>query len=251
MSAFKFSLVGALSLLLLLAAPASSQTRVERARAILNSGIQAYEVGEFAKAKSLFDSAGALSSSATSMLWSARSRVKLNLFVEAMDFFKWAMEPGLSREDPTVERESRDAARGERATLDSQIPRLRIFLDATTLPGDVTVTVDGKRISRSLLKRNTKGPFRRGKAMKLNPGRHEVVGLKDDVERRISVSLEPGQSREVRLRFPDPKTVRLRKCRDECEETCGGKNQCYLECKRRCFTPKTRKRRRRRKKRKP
>lgn len=248
MSAFKFPLVRVLLLLVLVAMPAGSQTRVERAQGILKSGISAFEAGEFAKAKSLFDSAGALSSSATSMLWSARSRVKLALFVEAMDFFKWAMEPGLSREDPTLERKSRDAARLERANLDSQIPRLRIFLDSTTTPEEVNVTVNGKRISKSLLRRNVKGPFRRGKAMKLNPGRHEVIAMKGEIERKVSVTLEPGQSREVKLRFPDPKTVRLRKCRDGCESECGGKNQCYLECKRRCFTPK--KRRRRRKKRK-
>lgn len=250
MLAFKIPLLRIVFLLLLLVLPSSAQTATERARSIRDSGIEAFESGEYAKAKSLFDSAGALSSSATSLLWSARSRVKLNLYLEAMEFFQWAIDPGLSREEPSVERKSRVAAAEERRTLDRQIPRLRIFLDSTTSPEQVDVYVDGKIISKELLKRNKKGPFRRGRALKLNPGRHRVVALKGETKRNVSVSLEPGQSREVRLRFPNPETVRQRKCRDDCEQSCGAKNQCYLECKRLCFTKNGTKKKRRRKKRK-
>ncbi len=221
---------------LLCASVSFAETPVEQARAIREAGIEAYSAGNYAKAKALFDSAGALSSSATSMLWSARARAKLNLFLEAMEFYQWASEPGLTKEDPSVERKSRDAARAERDALDRRIPRLRIYLDSTSQPDEVEVTVDGKHISKTLLKRNKSGPFRRGRALKLNPGRHKLLAIKGDSRREVSVNLAEGQKREVRLRFPDPNTVRQRKCRDGCEKSCGGKNQCYLECKRHCFS---------------
>ena len=213
-----------------------TQTPLEQAREIRKSGIEAYTAGDYTKAKSLFDSAGALAPSATALLWSARARAKLKLFLEALEFYEWAAEPGVTKEDPSLERESRDAARLERETLDRRIPRLRIYLDSTSEPDEVEVTVDGKRVSKSLLKRDENGPFRRGRALKLNPGRHQVLAIKGESRREVSVSLTEGQKREVRLRFPNPKTVEQRKCRDGCEKKCGGKNQCYLECKRHCFT---------------
>jgi hypothetical protein len=143
----------------------------------------------------------------------------------------------LKKADLADEKLAKEQALEQLNRLRRDIPRLRIHLLGAG-PTDVVVTVDREVVDASLLKRNKEGPVRRGQSLKLNPGTHRVVGTMGKVRRQVSVAMEPGSTREVSLKFPNPDTLRQRSCRDACRKRCAEDNDCYVECKGRCFGKK-------------
>lgn len=238
-----FALVATLSLVVSPGvgwAEASSE-RVQRLR---QAGEAAFQAGRYREAKKAFDEAFHLSKLHSVGLWAARSRAELGELIEARTHLNRLTRMPLAPQAPDTEKEAREKALRLWNELSERIPRLRLSVVGVE-PTEVRVTINGKVIHSSFLQRNAKGPFRRGKMIELNPGKHHVVGVySSDLQRDLWVTLEPGQRREVRLTFPNPGTLRQRKCRDQCREDCAGDNACYVDCKRKCFTKKRKRKKR-------
>lgn len=203
-----------------------------------DAGMAAYDAGKYAQAKQAFDEAFRLSPLHSLGLWAARARVKLGEWVEADAQYEKLQKTPVTRGDGTAEEQARQQAVREREELRHRIPRLRIRLEGVE-PSAVDVSIDGAPVGDEFLFAKNSGLFPRGKSLEVNPGQHVILGVSGDQRRELPVTLEAGQTREVRLRFVNPDTVRQRKCADACRVDCEGNNKCYVECKHRCFTKKS------------
>jgi hypothetical protein len=213
---------------------AGADAGVEKLR---STGMAAYDAGKYAEAKQAFDEAFRLSPLHSLGVWAARSRVKLGELVEADAQYEKLQKAPVTRGDGPAEEQARQQAVREREELRHRIPRLRIRLEGVE-PSAVDVTIDGSPVGDEFLFAKNAGLFPRGKSLEVNPGQHVILGVSGEQRREMPVSLGEGESREVRLRFVNPDTVRQRKCADACREDCDGNNKCYVECKHRCFTKK-------------
>jgi hypothetical protein len=202
-----------------------------------DAGMAAYDAGKYAEAKQAFDEAFRLSPLHSLGVWAARSRVKLGEWVEADAQYEKLQKAPVARGDGTTEEQARQQAVREREELRHRIPRLRIRLDGVD-PSAVDVSIDGTPVGDEFLLAKSTGLFPNGKSLEVNPGEHVIIGVSGEQRREVPVTVGEGQTREVRLRFVNPDTVRQRKCADACRVDCDGNNKCYVECKHRCFTKK-------------
>jgi tetratricopeptide (TPR) repeat protein len=201
------------------------------------TGMAAYQAGDYASAKKAFDDAYSRSPLSSLGVWSARARVKLGELVEADERYDRLLKAAPRRGEPS-EDQARNQAAKEREELRHRIPRLRIRVEGVQA-ADVAVSIDGVAVGEEFLLAKKAGPFPHGKSLEVNPGDHRIMGVSGDQSRELSVSLSEGQTRDVNLRFANPDTIRQRKCSDRCRSDCGDSNKCYVECKHRCFTDKT------------
>jgi tetratricopeptide (TPR) repeat protein len=198
------------------------------------TGLVAYQAGNYAGAKTAFDEAFRLSPLHSLGVWSARVRVKLGQWVEADERYEKLLKSPVKQGEAAEERQARDDAAREREELRHRMPRLRIRLDGVESK-DVKVQIDGAAVGTAFLSGKKKGPFPNGKALPVNPGSHQILAVSGDQRQELSVSIEEGQTRDVNLHFANPETVRQRKCRDKCRTDCRQDNDCYMDCKQRCF----------------
>jgi tetratricopeptide (TPR) repeat protein len=213
---------------------AGADAGVEKLR---STGMAAYDAGKYAEAKQAFDEAFRLAPLHSLGVWAARSRVKLGELVEADAQYEKLQKAPVTRGEGTTEEQARQQAVREREELRHRIPRLRIRLEGVE-PSAVDVTIDGAPVGDEFLFAKNAGLFPRGKSLEVNPGQHVILGVSGEQRREMPVTLGEGETREVRLRFVNPDTVRQRKCADACRADCDGNNKCYVECKHRCFTKK-------------
>jgi tetratricopeptide (TPR) repeat protein len=200
-----------------------------------DTGMAAYQAGDYASAKQAFDDAYRLSPLHSLGVWSARARVKLGEWVEADQRYELLLKSPPSKAEGTGEQQAREQAAREREELRQRIPRVRIRLEGVDA-SEVDVSLDGAAVPEQFLQVKKTGPFRHGKSLEANPGEHHIVGVAGEQRRELSITLEEGQTRDVRLRFVNPSTLRQRKCADQCRVDCGDSNKCYIDCKHRCFT---------------
>jgi hypothetical protein len=203
-----------------------------------DAGMAAYDAGNYAAAKQAFDEAFRLSPLHSLGVWAARARVKLGQWVEADAHYEKLQKSPVARGEGTTEEQARQQAVREREELRRRIPRLRIRLDGVD-PSAVDVSIDGAPVDDEFLAAKGTGLFPNGKSLEVNPGEHVILGVSGEQRREVPVTLAEGQTREVRLRFVNPDTVRQRKCADTCRTDCDGNNKCYVECKHRCFSKKS------------
>jgi hypothetical protein len=195
----------------------------------------AYQAGDYASAKKAFDDAYRLSPLQSLGVWTARARVKLGEWVEADQRYELLLKSPPGKAESGAEEQAREQAARERETLRQRIPRVRIRLEGVDA-SEVDVSLDGAAVPEEFLQVKKTGPFRHGKSLEANPGEHHIVGVAGEQRRELSITLEEGQTRDVRLRFVNPSTLRQRKCADQCRVDCGDSNKCYIDCKHRCFT---------------
>jgi hypothetical protein len=200
-----------------------------------DEGISAYQSGNYSAAKAAFDRAFALAPLHSLGVWTARSRDKLGELLEADQRYGKVLDTPLPAGAEAVEGEAREHAAREREELRHRIPHVRIRLEGVN-PAEIEVRMDGALVSDEFLVVNKEGPFPHGKALQVNPGRHQILAVSADQRKDTSVSLKEGETRDVTLQFAKASTVRQRKCRDQCRTDCGDSNDCYVACKQRCFS---------------
>jgi tetratricopeptide (TPR) repeat protein len=201
------------------------------------AGMAAYHAGKYSEAKLAFDRAFQLSRLHSMGIWGARARIKLGEWVEADAHFEALLKSPMTQGDAAAEARAQEQAVREREELRHRIPRLRIRVDGL---GDepVEVSIDGVAVDREFVQAKKSKAFPRGKSLQVNPGDRKIVAVSGEQRRELSVSLSEGETRDVSLQFVNPSTIRQKKCRDACRETCKQDNSCYVDCKRRCFTEK-------------
>jgi hypothetical protein len=215
----------------------SSYAQPESAAKLRDEGMAAYQAGNYSSAKASFDRAFGIAPLHSLGIWSARARVKLGELVQADERYEKLLGTPLPAGAESAEVEARGSAAREREELRHRIPRLRIRVEGVN-PAEVEVRIDGALVGDEYLIAKKDGPFRKGKALQVNPGTHQILAVAMDQRQDTSVTVEEGQTRDVSLRFAAASTVRQRKCRDQCRTDCREDNDCYVACKQRCFVKK-------------
>jgi len=197
------------------------------------TGRVAYQAGDYAAAKRAFDESYNLAPRHTLGLWTARARVKLNEWVEAAQRLETLLSTPVGSADGK-EREAYEQALKERDELRHRMPRIRIRLEGVQ-QGEAKVQIDGTPVSQEFLVVKKTSAFPHGKALQINPGNHQLVAVSGEQRREVALSIAAGEMRDVNVRFVNADTIRQRNCVDQCRKTCKTNNDCYMECKERCF----------------
>jgi hypothetical protein len=160
------------------------------ARALGNSGVAAYEDGQFEQASDELEKAYALLKVPSLALWSARALVKRGLLVEAAERYLEAGGLQIPAGDAAVQRKAAAEAASELAALKPRIPSLELRLVGAE-PSEVEVTIDGKPLASALL----------SSPRLVNPGRHEVVATRGTDRASAAADAAEGQRHTVELSF--------------------------------------------------
>jgi hypothetical protein len=179
----------------LLAAAPDDPIRTE-ARALAYAGVEAYAASDFVTAHQRLERAYELLPVPSLGLWSARALVKVGQLIHAELRYLAVSRMLVAPTDPPVQRSAQlDAAR-ELLQLSPRIPTLSFRLDGATAD-QVSVEVDG------VLTAAVEG----ARPLRLDPGRHEVVGTRGAEKTMVILELAEGQREELWLRFARPKAV--------------------------------------------
>ena len=211
---------------------AAEQVDVAKLR---DQGLAAFQAGDYSAAKRAFDQAFGLAPLPSLGVWTARSRAKLGELLEADQRYGKVLDTPLPAGAEAPEGEARQHAAREREELRHRIPHLRIRLEGVN-PAEVEVRVDGALVGDEFVVVKKDGPFRHAKALQVNPGTHQILVVAAEQRQDTSVSVKEGETRDVTMRFANASTLRQRKCRDQCRADCRDNNDCYVECKQRCFS---------------
>jgi hypothetical protein len=225
-----FVLIGTLAV-----ADQSAEAQQVDVAKLRDEGVAAFQAGNYSAAKRAFDQAFGIAPLPSLGVWTARSRVKLGELLEADQRYGKVLDTPTPAGAEAAEGEARERAAREREELRHRIPHLRIRLEGVN-PSEVEVRVDGTLVADEFVVVKKDGPFRHGKALQVNPGAHQVLVVAADQRQEVSVSVKEGETRDVTLRFANSSTLRQRKCRDQCRTDCHDNNDCYVECKQRCFS---------------
>lgn len=183
----------ALNTLLLVATAAHAQedgpASDKKDESDLATGINAYDAGHFEEALGVFSEAYAVQPTPSRGIWTARALAKLGKLVESVERYHEITGLEVSSEDQE-QIEAQKTAITERQAVLARIPRLTVEVEHAA-PDEVIVEIDG-------------APSELGKELKLNPGRHSVVGTRGEEELIEVVSLTEAASRTVLLRFGEP-----------------------------------------------
>jgi hypothetical protein len=180
------------------AAPVDDPARAQ-ARALGYAGVEAYDSGDYAAASAKLEESFGLLRVPSLGLWSARALVGLGRWVEAEQRYGVVAELTVGANDPPVQRAAQDDARRERAELQRRLPSLRVHVSGAAVD-EVSVSVDGGPRSSAEL----------ATALRVDPGRHEVSGVRGSERSQVVLSLGEGAHEEVELRFgaaPTPPPV--------------------------------------------
>lgn len=172
-----------------LAEEADSATR-NAARELGSSGVEAYQAGRYEQASDELEKAYLILRVPSLGLWSARALVKRGRLVEAVARYEETIVLRLPSGDTDVHKRAVQEAKAELATLKPTIPTLTVRLQGAT-PGEVRVSLDGEPLPQASL----------GAARLVNPGSHQLVGLRGEQRVTASETVREGQAREVELSF--------------------------------------------------
>lgn len=185
---------GLLGLLLLVAATpayADSDDATRRAaRSLGNSGVEAYEAGDYAKAAEKLDKAFRALQAPSLGLWSARAFVKVNRLVEAAERYQAVIRLQTSGGDEAVQRQAKADAETELAQLNPQIPNLVVKLEGAA-PEQVSIKIGQESLASALIDENRP----------VNPGHYTVEGTRGADVVRAEVDVKAGETKPVVLRF--------------------------------------------------
>jgi hypothetical protein len=171
-------------------AGAEAQT-IAAARELAKQGFEDYDLGRYASAFDKSIRAYHVVRLPTLAVNAARSLVKLNQWLKAAELYLEATNIESSTNWQAVQFEAKIDAERERAELLTQIPRLRLRIDAVK-PNLVAVSIDGVAVTGSSIQNE----------LLVDPGQHVVVGVLDSFSVNQTVSVRANERSEVTLVFP-------------------------------------------------
>lgn len=172
--------------------PADDAARA-KARALGYAGVEAYEAGDYATASAKLEESYQLLPVPSLGLWSARALVERGRWVEAEERYRVVTASSVGANDSPVQQQAKDDAQRERTELLRRIPSLKIRVIGAPL-NDVAVSVDG--VARE--------PSSLATALLVNPGRHEISGVRGVERSQVVLVLAERTHEEVELRFHAP-----------------------------------------------
>ena len=179
----------------------SPESPRERARSLGYSGVRAYGAGDYAAAHEQLEQAFSLLPVPSLGLWSARTLVKLNRWVDAERRYREVARLHVEADAPAVQLQAQATVQQELLALLPRIPTLRVRIEGAR-PEDVVVSLDGVDLPAE---RWTRGE-------PIDPGPHsisgtdhvagtQVSGIQGGERSTIEITAVEGREREVLLRF--------------------------------------------------
>ncbi len=135
------------------------------ARELALQGANSFDAGDFVTALDRFSRAHSLFPAPTLSIMLARSLVRLNRYIEALDRYQETLRTPLDNDAPEAFQQAVLDARKEHESLRQRTPKVVIrIVTSGALPSDLEVLLDGKAVPAALL--NVPRP--------IDPGEHEV-----------------------------------------------------------------------------
>src|SRR5689334_6891943 len=169
--------------------PSDDPARAE-ARKIGYAGVEAYQAGDFATARERLETAYQMLRVPSLGLWSARALAKLGKLVEAEARYLEVIRLPTSVGDEAIQQQARQDAGNERTSLARRIPSILVRVEGAPA-NEVAVTIDDAALVGSAL----------GENHLVNPGRHEVEGIRGTTRTSVAISVAEGEQREAVLRL--------------------------------------------------
>ncbi|MBI2393415.1 MAG: hypothetical protein HYV09_27775 [Deltaproteobacteria bacterium] len=161
----------------------------ETARALMKDGEAKRAKGDHKGAYEAYRAAHAIMNVPTTGLELGREQAELGMLVEARDTLlgvtRLPVIPGESANMPAAREEAQKLA----DAIEPRIPSLKIVLENLPAGASPKVTVDGIAILAATI----------GVPRKHNPGAHEVVVVVGSVEKKTTVDLPEGETKEVSI----------------------------------------------------
>ena len=161
-----------------------------KARSLGYAGVEAYGAGDYAAASSKLEESFQLLPVPSLGLWSARSLAALGRWVEAEERYRVVTSLPIGSNDSPVQQQAKDDAQRERTELLRRIPSLKVRVAGAAIE-DVTVSVDG----------SVRGAASLATALLVNPGRHEISGVRGSESSQVVLVLAERAHEEVELSF--------------------------------------------------
>lgn len=174
----------------LLSSPVYAQTANERtaARSAAESGLQAFDEGDYSRALELLQRAESVVHAPTHLLYIARSEVALGQLVEARETYLTLVNESLKSSSEAF-LAAQVSGREELVALEPRIPRATISVEGAKGP-DVKVTIDGQPVLAISL----------GVPTPVNPGHHVVAATAPGgLSAQAELTLEERASESVAL----------------------------------------------------
>jgi hypothetical protein len=152
------------------------------ARNLGDSGVAAYQAGDYALASEKLEKAYHLLHAPSLGLWSGRSLAQRGLWVEAAERYLEVTRLAVLEGEIATQRQAQVDAQAELEAIRSKIPSVVIDLEGAAAH-DVKVHLDGAPIASDLI----------GEARPANPGRHELTGLRGSERVVLQLSLREGE----------------------------------------------------------
>lgn len=173
-----------------LPSPAGDDAARTKARTLGYAGVEAYGAGDYSEASAKLEESFQLLPAPSLGLWSARALVGLGRWVAAEQRYRAVAGLTIAAGDSPVQQQAKDDAQRERTELLRRIPSLKLRVSGASAD-EVAVSVDGRGLSSAEL----------ATALLLDPGRHEIVGVRGSERSQVVLSLGERAHEEIELRF--------------------------------------------------
>jgi len=170
--------------------PAADDAARTKARTLGYAGVEAYAAGDYSEASAKLEESFQLLPAPSLGLWSARALVGLGRWVAAEQRYRSVAGLPLASGDSPVQQQAKDDAQRERTELLRRIPSLKLRVSGASVD-EVVVSVDGTEHSSAEL----------ATALLLDPGRHEIIGVRGNERSQVVLSLGERAHEEIELRF--------------------------------------------------
>jgi hypothetical protein len=185
----------ALALCLSISSTAAAQETIDdasrtAARAMGNSGVEAYQAGNYREASDRLEKAYAIARVPSLGLWSARALRKLGLLVEAANRYLETASLQVPEGDYVIQKQAQTDATRELKELKARIPVVKIEVKGAKA-AEVAVSVDGTPLAATLV----------SEPRLVNPGEHKVEGTHGAERAQAIVMVGEGQSATAVLEF--------------------------------------------------
>jgi hypothetical protein len=178
---------------LALSAPAwaaPDEATLTAARALGNSGVEAYQAGDYVMATDRLEKAYGILRVPTLGLWSARALAKTGKWVEALDRYLEVASLQVPAGEYAVQKQAQADAETDLAALRPRIPKLSVKTLGAPL-ADTDISIDGRSVPANLA----------GEGRLANPGKHVVEGRYAGKPVSVEVVLVEAQNQTATLDF--------------------------------------------------
>jgi hypothetical protein len=186
---FTVALAALISLSPALAGAQPSPAQKETARALVEAGRTKRTSGDLRGALADFKAAHAIMSVPTTGLEVGRAEEQLGMLVEARDTLLEVARLPADRRDPAAFERAREQAKSMAEAIAKRIPSVRLVITGVPPGATPEVALDGVDLKTETL----------GAPLKMNPGKHRIIGSVGGSARVIDVELDEGADREIQL----------------------------------------------------